>query len=160
MLECAPNPPYPAADPAARAVLNYYFGGWTDAGTRVEIQLTPDTASTVEHYTVRAAERTVVLAFPQPGMLDFPGFMELHEGDRIAAHLTAADWGIDPSDGPSLAGIRDEHLRLVAMLEGTAQSVSTLASTLGTQRVREALAGLMRGRVRGKAVVEISTGSG
>ncbi|MCW8130371.1 MAG: Gfo/Idh/MocA family oxidoreductase [Planctomycetota bacterium] len=141
--------------PGARA-RNFFITGWTKSGTRIEISITPDTASACEHYTVRSAARTVVLAFPMNGMIDLPGRVELHEDNRVVARKSAADFGIDPADQPVLAGILAEHRVFCQALRGQTQPFSTLASTLQTQEIRDAIYPLLaRG---GRASAEVALG--
>jgi myo-inositol 2-dehydrogenase / D-chiro-inositol 1-dehydrogenase len=140
------------AAPAGQAV-SYFVNGWTTGGTRIDIVMTPDTASAVEHYTVRSAERTVFLSYPQPSMMDVPGFVELHEGNKIAECKSASDFGIDAADFPNLGGILGEQVSFCKVLRGRSDPVSTLANTLQTQRVREALSQLLA--AGGKGVVEL-----
>jgi len=159
VVECAPAPPSGHRSGACAQVLNYFVACWTQGGTRVQILITPDTASAVEHYVARSTDRTVAVSFPQLGMIDYPGFVELQEANRTTARLGPSDFGIGPSDSPSLGGIRDEHLQLVGLLDGSAHSISTLASTISTQRIRQTLATLMRRAAAGKEEVDLTSGS-
>jgi predicted dehydrogenase len=136
------------AAPAGQAV-SYFIHGWTRGGSRIDILLTPDTASATEHYIVRSAERTVLLSYPQPSMMDVPGYVELHEANKVVARKGAADFGIDPEDFPTLGGILGEQVSFCEVLRGAAEPVSTLANTLQTQQVREALSQLLARGGRG-----------
>ncbi len=124
--------------PAGRAA-NYFLAGWTAGGTRIDLLITPDTASAAEHYVVRSADRTAVVAFPMSRMIDLPGGVELHEANRVAARLGPGDFGLAPDDLPGLGGILGEHELFCRAVRGQAAADSTLAATLGTQRVREEL---------------------
>jgi len=88
---------------------NFFLTGWTRQGTRIDILITPDTASSEEHYIVRATHRSAVVAFPQPNVMDLPGFVELREENRVAQRLRPEDLGIEPHDLPALGGIVEEH---------------------------------------------------
>ena len=143
------------AVPAGQAI-SYFVNGWTTGGTRVDILMTPDTASAVEHYTVRGAERTVFLSYPQPSMMDVPGFVELHEANQVVSRKTAGDFGIDPGDIPTLGGILGEQTLFCRMLRGKARPVSTLANTLQTQQVREALSQLLGQGGRGRIDLDLT----
>jgi myo-inositol 2-dehydrogenase / D-chiro-inositol 1-dehydrogenase len=140
------------AAPAGQAV-SYFVNGWTTGGARIDILMTPDTASAAEHYTVRAAVRTVSLSYPQPAMMDVPGFVELHEANMVVARKSAADFGIDAADFPTLGGILGEQTSFCNALRGRAKAVSTLANTLQTQQVREALTQLLA--AGGHGIVEL-----
>ncbi len=132
------------------------MSGWTKAGVRVDVLMTPDTASAVEHYTVRAGERTVFVSYPQPGMMDVPGFVEVHEGNRVVARKTAGDFGIGAEDFPGLGGIAAEQASFCRVARGQEQAVATLGNTLQTQQVREALSRLLAGGGRGVMELNLS----
>ena len=138
---------------SAGQAVSYFVNGWTRGGTRIDIVMTPDTASAVEHYTVRSAERTVFLSYPQPAMMDLPGFVELHEANKVVAHKSAGDFGIGPADFPTLGGILGEQTSFCEVLRGRTKAVSTLANTLQTQQVREALSQLLA--AGGHGIVEL-----
>ena len=121
-----------------------YLSGWTASGTRIDLRITPTTGSAREHYIVSARERSVVVAYPQTHMIDLPGWVELHEKNRVVARRTAQDYGLADSDSPGLGGIVREHELFVQILEGEAEAWSTLKTSLSTQVLREALAGLIR----------------
>lgn len=140
------------AAPAGQAI-NYFVSGWTRGGSRIDILMTPDTASAVEHYIVRAAPRTAVVSFPQRGMMDAPGFVELHEKNRVVARLGPEDWEIDANDFPTLGGILAEQVSFCQAVRGQARPVSTLANTVHTQVIREGLWRLLR--QGGRGVVEL-----
>ncbi|MFH1708552.1 MAG: Gfo/Idh/MocA family oxidoreductase [Planctomycetota bacterium] len=123
-------------------VHNFFLRGWTAAGTRVAIEVTPDTGSAVEHYAVRGTDRSAQVAFPQPPMIDLPGWVELHEGNAVIARKTPADLNLVADDLPALAGVRGEHEALPALLAGE-PSAGTLATTLQTQVVREAFGAMV-----------------
>lgn len=123
----------------AGGVVNFFIDGWTTNGVRVSILVTPDTGSAQEHYTIRSADRTVALAFPQNPMVDRPGWVELHQENRVAARLTAADFGLADDDLSALIGVQAEEERFARMLAGEAVSISTLATSLQTQQLREQL---------------------
>jgi predicted dehydrogenase len=129
--------------------VNLYVGGWTASGVRLELRITPTTGSAREHYTLISTDRSVVLAYPQPPMIDLPGRVELHERNRVVASRTPADFGLAPDDLPGLSGILGEHARFIDLLEGTADaSWSTLATSLPTQILRDALSGMSALRTR------------
>ncbi len=136
--------------------ISYFVNGWTKAGVRVDVLMTPDTASAVEHYTVRASDRTVFVSYPQPSMMDAPGFVELHVGNRVVARKTAGDFEIEPEDFPALGGIASEQELFCRVARGEAKAVSTLANTLQTQLVREALSQLLAGGGRGTIELDLS----
>jgi predicted dehydrogenase len=127
----------------AGPVKNFFLNGWTKAGTRVDMVFVPDTASSCEHYEVRAQERTVLVSFPQNGMIDLPGYVELHEKNKVAVRKGPADFGFAPDDQPGLGGILAEHQVFCRSLQGQAKPFSTLTSTLQTQEIRDALYPLM-----------------
>lgn len=120
-------------------VRNFFINGWTEDGVHVNIMVTPDTGSAQEHYIVRSTDKTVRVAFPQRPMIDSPGYVELHENNEVSARLTAADFGIDEDDLPALLGIQAEQELFARMLAGEAESISTLSTSLETQRLREQL---------------------
>ena len=136
------------AAPAGQAV-SYFVNGWADNGARIDILMTPDTASAVEHYIVRSQERTGFVSFPQVGMMDVPGFVELHEENKVVARMTPADFGIESDDFPTLGGILAEQTLFCQALRGQAKPIATLANTLQTQLVREALSRLLAEGGRG-----------
>ena len=121
---------------------NYFLTGWTQQGTRIDILITPDTASSEEHYIVRATHRSAVVAFPQPNVMDLPGFVELREENRVAQRLRPEDLGMEPHDLPALGGIVEEHAAFYRAVRENTQTYSTLADTLQTQQIREELARL------------------
>jgi hypothetical protein len=127
---------------------NVYIGGWTASGVRLDLRITPLTGSAREHYTVISANRSVVVAYPQPPMIDLPGFVELHERNRLVERKSAADFGLAPDDLPGLGGILREHELLVELLEGSATAWSTLRTSLPTQIIRDALVGMMSEGIR------------
>lgn len=129
--------------------VNLYVGGWTASGVRLELRITPTTGSAREHYLVSSTERNVVIAYPQPPMIDLPGRVELHERNRVVASRTPRDFALAPDDLPGLSGILGEHARFIEMLEGAADaSWSTLATSLSTQVLRDALSGMAATRTR------------
>jgi hypothetical protein len=132
-LEVAP------ADGAA----NVYIGGWTARGVRLDLRITPATGSAREHYTLVSTDRSVVVAYPQPPMIDLPGYLERHERNRLVARKSAADFGLAPDDLPGLGGILREHERFIEILEGSATAWSTLRTSLPTQMIRDALGGMV-----------------
>ncbi len=132
--------------------------GWTHAGVRLDVLITPDTASAVEHYVVRSAERTVFLSFPQKQMMDLPGVVELHESNRVVSRMSAAEFGMDATDFPTLGGILAEQTTFCGMLRGEARATSTLAGTLQTQQVREALSHLLGQGGRGRIDLDLPRG--
>lgn len=123
----------------AGPVRNFFLTGWTRGGARIDILITPDTASAEEHYIVRSADRTVRVAFPHPGTIDLPGYVELHENKKLTARLGPGNFHIDPNDQPALIGIVAEHEAFCKMLSNGEAADSTLAATLQTQRVRDEL---------------------
>jgi len=123
----------------AGEVRNFFIDAWTDAHTRVSIHVTPDTSTRQEHYIVRGPTRSAHVAFPHPGMIDFPGYVELQKEARTIARKTCTDYGIAEDDQPALAGVRAEHERFAQMLCGKAEPISTLATSLPTQLLREQL---------------------
>ncbi len=124
-------------------IRNFFLNGWTAAGTRVDILITPDTASAVEHYTLRATDRTVVVSFPQNHMLDLPGFVELQEENKVVRRMGPGDFGIAPHDQPALGGMLAEHTHFAQILRGQATPFSTLQTTLQTQEIRDELERLL-----------------
>jgi hypothetical protein len=128
----------------ANGIYNYFINGSMQSGAHLDIQITPDTASAVEHYILRAADRTVYVAFPQPGVMDAPGYVELHEKNRVTERKGPADFGLAADDLPGLGGIVGEYEALLQVLEGR-PVVSTLRNTLATQIVREELGRMLTG---------------
>jgi predicted dehydrogenase len=120
-------------------VTNFFVDGWTAAGTRVTVLVTPDTGSAEEHYVCRSTDRTVRVAFPQEPIIDRPGRVELHEGNEVVKRLRPEDFGLADTDLPALIGILGEQERFARMLAGEADSLSTLRTSLGTQVLREEL---------------------
>jgi predicted dehydrogenase len=120
-------------------VRNYFITGWTRRGVRVEVAVTPDTSTREEHYVVRGRNRSARVAFPYWNMLDYPGYVELHETTRLVARQSAGDLGIDPAAQFILAGVLAEHERFLKLLDGSAKPVSTLTTALETQLLREQL---------------------
>jgi len=133
----------------AEEVHNLFLSGWTRSGTRIDILITPDTASAEERYTIRAMDRTVVLSFPQPPMYDVPGYVELHEENRVKQRLGPQDFGFAADDLPSLGGILGEHTLFCRAIRAEAEVTSTLAATLQTQQVRDELRRLLEAGGRG-----------
>ena len=118
---------------------NFFIHGWFKNGARCDLQVTPDTGSSEEHYTIRSADRTVSLSFPHRAVHDLPGFVELRERNAVTRHLGPSDFGVDPKDIPTLAGILGEHLAFIRALRTGKPAASTLSATLQTQEIREAL---------------------
>lgn len=139
---------------SAGRVLNYYISGRTADGTRLSIHITPDTASAQEHYIVRSAERSVLVRFPHPGVIDIPGSVELHEGNELRDLRRPEDFGIGEDDLPALAGIVSEHTRFFRLIRGEAESISTLESSLQTQQIREEISRLASGRENARRHLE------
>jgi predicted dehydrogenase len=122
---------------------NLYIGGWTASGVRLELRIMPVTGSAREHYTVISVNRSVVVAYPQPPMIDLPGFVELHDCNRLVVRKSAVDFGLAPDDLSGLGGIVREHELLVEILEGSATAWSTLRTSLPTQMIRDSLGGMV-----------------
>ncbi|MCG3179838.1 MAG: hypothetical protein BIFFINMI_02184 [Phycisphaerae bacterium] len=122
----------------AGVVRNLFVSGWSAGGARIEIAVLPDTASAMEHYCVASSDRSVRIAYPQSNMHDLPGFVELHEGNRVVERLGPGDFGLNDDDLPGLGGIATEHELFARALAGGAAVESTLAATLATQQVRDA----------------------
>jgi hypothetical protein len=122
---------------------NVFIGGWAASGARLELRITPVTGSAREHYTVISVNRSVVVAYPQPPMIDLPGFVELHDRNRLVSRKSAADFGLAPDDLSGLGGIVREHELLVEILEGSATACSTLRTSLPTQMIRDSLGGMV-----------------
>ncbi|MCD6365207.1 MAG: Gfo/Idh/MocA family oxidoreductase [Planctomycetes bacterium] len=133
-IEAAPSGP----------TYNYFIGGWTGGGTRVDIIAAPDTASAMEHYSIRSIDRSVRISFPQPPMVDIPGYVELHEGNKVVERITNVELNIAADDLPALAGTKGEEERFAQMLNGEGEVVSTLATSLQPQVIREVLQDLMK----------------
>ena len=131
----------------AGAVQNVFINGWTAAGTRVDITVLPDTGSAQEHYICRSADRTVRVAYPQHPMIDYPGYVERHEGNQVIERLSHADFGLEADDLPALIGILGEQELFARMLAGEAEPISTLETSLHAQELREPLQHLPRDRV-------------
>ena len=127
----------------AGQVFNFFMHGWTAAGTHVSLLITPDTGSAQEHYVIRSLDRNVILAFPQPPMIDVPGYVELQERNRSIRRLGPTSFGLTPDDLQGLGGLVGEHDLFCRVLRGQAEPISTLASTLQTQLVRQALSDLI-----------------
>jgi myo-inositol 2-dehydrogenase / D-chiro-inositol 1-dehydrogenase len=140
----------------AGAAISYFVSGWTKKGVRIDILMTPDTASAVEHYAIRGAERTVFVSCPQPSMMDLPGFVERHEANQVVSRKSAGDFDIDPTDFPALGGIVDEQVSFCQALRGTGTPLCTLASTLQTQQIREALSQLLGQGGRGTIDLDLT----
>lgn len=128
----------------ADKVANYFISGWTATGVRLELRITPSTGSAREHYLMVSSGRNVVVAYPQPPMIDLPGYVELHERNRVTERKTANDYGLTPDDLPGLGGIVREHELFAEMLEGTATACSTLRTSLPTQVIRDCLTAMTR----------------
>lgn len=127
--------------------VHFFLNGWTDRGVRVDILITPDTGSSMEHYWLRGSMRSARVAFPFPHTIDLPGGVELHETNQIAQRITAGDLGVSAEALEVLDGIVAEHARFASMLRGQAEAVSTLKTSLQTQVLREELAELL-GEIR------------
>lgn len=120
-------------------MFNYFLVGWTKAGTRVAINIVPNTASAQEHYFIHSTDRTASVSFPHPQTMDVPGFVELHEGNKLAKRMRPADFGIAEDDLPALGGIVNEHRLFIRMLRGEEKAICTLGTTLQTQEIRAEL---------------------
>ncbi|MBN1809443.1 MAG: Gfo/Idh/MocA family oxidoreductase [Planctomycetes bacterium] len=123
-------------------VFNFFISAVNDIGTRIAITITPDTASAQEHYAVRSLDRSAVVLFPHPGVIDYPGRLDLHEKNSIAARLEPGDFGIRHDDEPALAGISGEYRLFLDILSGAAEPVSTLLTSLDTQLIRASIMNL------------------
>lgn len=132
-----------------KGIFNQHLTGWTTGGIHVSIRIQPATGRSEEHYLISSTERVVRLAFPQPNVIDEPGYVELNVKNEVADRKTAADLGIADDDHPMLCGIYHEHLSLIELVEGRAKAVSTLATSLQPQCIREAMRALIeKGRRR------------
>jgi predicted dehydrogenase len=123
---------------------NCFVSGWTASGVRIELRVQPCVGSAREHYVITSRDRTALVHYPQPGMIDQPGKVELHERNRVVESMTAEHFGLAPDDLPALGGILREHELFAEMLEGRAAAWSTLATSLPTQIIRERLAAMIR----------------
>ena len=126
------------------AASNFFLTGWTAGGVRVDLRITPTTGSAHEHYLLAGRERTVLVAYPQTGMIDLPGRVERRDRNRVTQTRTAPDFGLAADDHPGLGGIVREHALFIEVLEGTALAWSTLRTALPTQMLREALSAMQR----------------
>ena len=134
---------------------NFFLNGWTADNIRVDILITPDTASAVEHYILRGTQRTVIARFPHPSLMDVPGGVEYHEENQMVQRLTHADFDCTPDDLPGLGGVRGEHEVFIKALNGEAVPGATLAATLQTQIIREELGRMItRGETRSRVCFE------
>jgi len=129
-------------------VCNSFISGWTREGVRVDVTITPDTGSAQEHYIARSTEKTVRVAFPQRPMIDYPGYVELHEKNQVTRRLTCTDFGLAEDDLPGLTGVLAEEELFARMLTGNAEPRSTLRTSLQTQQLRELLACSPTGRTQ------------
>ena len=120
-------------------VFNYFLTGYTAANTRVDLVVTPDTASAREHYTLSPADKNVAIAYPPPPMIDLPGYVEGHERNRNIRRLTPTSFGLAADVPPALAGIVGEHTRFCGILRGRARAISTLDTYLQNQQIRQAI---------------------
>jgi myo-inositol 2-dehydrogenase / D-chiro-inositol 1-dehydrogenase len=123
----------------AGPVRSFFINGLTGSGVRVDILITPYTASKDETYIIRSADRTIVAQFPQGMMEGKEATVELHENNRVVERRTPGDLGLDPDDYSAMVGVRAEHEHFLDVLAGTAPSACTLADTLQTQQLRELL---------------------
>jgi myo-inositol 2-dehydrogenase/D-chiro-inositol 1-dehydrogenase len=121
-----------------RDVFNFFIVASAAFGARVDIAIMPDTAAAQEHYSIFSAGRSVHVTFPQPKVIDLPGGVELHEGNKVTARLGAADFRLAGDDQPGLLGIVAEHEAFLDILTGTSCE-ATLSATLGTQLIRDEL---------------------
>ena len=128
-----------AAIVPAGSLFNYFIGGITAGGARIDILITPDTASAEETYIVRSADVAVVARFPQGTMPDKEATVEMHRNNEVVQRLWPRDLGLDPDDHPAMVGVRAEHEHFLDVLAGAAPSACTLADTLQTQQLRELL---------------------
>jgi myo-inositol 2-dehydrogenase / D-chiro-inositol 1-dehydrogenase len=119
--------------------LNFFIDGWTTAGARLDLHITPDTGSGEEHYFARSAERNVFVVFPHWSLADYPGYLEVRHEEIQCERFGPAELGLDAADNALMAGIYGEHLALVRALRGEEAAESTLAATLQTQVIREEL---------------------
>ncbi|PCJ58860.1 MAG: hypothetical protein COA79_12390 [Planctomycetota bacterium] len=120
-------------------VANFYINGWSKSNIRFDILITPNTGSAEEKYVLKGTDKSVLISFPQVGMYDTPGFVELHENNQVTQHKSAVDFGIDEDDSSGLGGILNEHKAFVELLKGDSLSSSTLDNTYATQVIREDL---------------------
>lgn len=141
----------------AGTVWNYFINGWTKSGIRVDILVTPNTASCCEHYIIRGIDRTAVVAFPQIGMIDDPGYVELHEWNKVVSRSVPKDFQLAPDDHPGLGGIVSEHRAFIETLRSRKPAASTLATTLQTQQIREALCELVSAGKPGMVDVDFAS---
>ena len=102
-----------------------------------QLIITPNAGTALEHYQIRSAERVVDVAFPQFGMYDLPGSVSCYERNELIERHDAQSLGIDPENMSQLGGIVNEYLHLSSVIENKTPSISTLASTLQTQEIRE-----------------------
>ncbi|MGQ9661805.1 MAG: Gfo/Idh/MocA family protein [Kiritimatiellia bacterium] len=127
----------------AGEVWNFFVSGWTRENVRVDLIVTPDTATNEEHYIVRGLRRSARVAFPHHTTVDFPGGVVLFEDQRCVAQLGPEQFGIARTDAPRIGGIVAEHERFVNLLNGSeSRAISTLRTSLPTQELR----GLLQNR--------------
>jgi predicted dehydrogenase len=136
-------------------VLNFFADGWTRAGARLDLHVTPDTGSGEEHYFLRSEELNVFVVFPHWSLADYPGYVEARRGKIERERFGAEELGLDPEDRPTMAGIHAEHLALVEALRSGRPAESTLAATLQTQLIREEFKKMVEGG-QARAVAEVS----
>jgi predicted dehydrogenase len=127
----------------AGKVWSFFINGWTSKGIRIDLMVTPNTSSCVEHYIMRGIDRTAFVAFPQIGMIDDPGYVEWQEDNKVVSRFKPEDFGIAPDDNPLLGGILNEHRAFVAAIRDKKAADSNLSTTLQTQLLREALFSLI-----------------
>lgn len=124
----------------AHGVRNYFLDGWACSGARVSLQVTPATGSSQELYFLRGDKRSAVVAFPQEGMIDLPGYVELHEENQCVARCGPEDFGIRADERGILAGMKEEHASFYRMLHGQGGDVCNLANTFETIRIEKEFA--------------------
>ncbi|NRA38705.1 MAG: Gfo/Idh/MocA family oxidoreductase [Planctomycetes bacterium] len=108
--------------------------------TYAHLLIGPNAGDQCEHYDIRSASRSAFLAFPQFGMRDLPGYVELFENNELKKRIGPKDCGIhDDNEMEALGGIIAEYKALQMVLANKFQSPSTLSSTLQTQVIREAI---------------------
>jgi predicted dehydrogenase len=121
-------------------IVNLFMTAWTAGNCRIQLVVTPDSASTEEEYSVRATARSARVSHPLRGV--DAGRVRLFEENALRHDLSARDFGMAEDDWPSLSGILAEHHAFLELLEGKRPSPATLEDTLNTQILREAFQGV------------------
>ncbi|MCH2176701.1 MAG: Gfo/Idh/MocA family oxidoreductase [Lentisphaeria bacterium] len=118
-------------------VKNCFIQGKMANGIVIQASAQPNTTLSWERYILQGRSKTLVLKFPHTGVVDQPGELRIYQENNLAKTIRGDELGYDKEDIEGLSGILGEHEAFLNLINGESASISTLQTSLSTQKVRE-----------------------